>query len=60
MKELYEETRDLLISKGETFHKDLTTNFLGLWCALWIVNNLIGQIIFRIDAECGSELLGLD
>jgi hypothetical protein len=60
MKELYEETRDLLISKGETFHKDLTTNFLGLWWALWIVNNLIGQIIFRIDAECGSELLGLD
>jgi len=59
MKELYEETRDFLISKGETFHKDLTTNFLGLWWTLWIVNNLIGQIIFRIDADTLPVLKGV-
>lgn len=59
MKELYEETRDFLISKGETFPKDLTTNFLGLWWTLWIVNNLIGQIIFRIDADTLPVLKGV-
>jgi hypothetical protein len=59
MKELYEETRDFVISKGETFSKDLTTNFLGLWWTLWIVNNLIGQIIFRIDADTLPVLKGV-
>jgi hypothetical protein len=59
MKELYEETRDFLITKGETFQKDLTTNFLGLWWTLWIVNNLIGQIIFRIDADTLPVLKGV-
>lgn len=59
MKELYEETRNFLISKGETLQKDLTTNFLGLWWTLFILNNFIGQIIFRIDADSLPALKGV-
>ncbi|MBN2611219.1 MAG: DUF4328 domain-containing protein [Bacteroidales bacterium] len=59
MKELYEETKHYLISGNNPVQPDLSTRFLGLWWALWIINGIIGQIIFRLyrNADTLPELL---
>jgi hypothetical protein len=61
MKELYVETEMLLTRKGLSHIETITTKFLGWWWALWIINNIIGQIIFRasLKAETITELTDL-
>lgn len=59
MKELYTETKNYLLNEDNSMRFDLTTNLLGFWWTLWIVNGIIGQIIFRIsrNADTISELI---
>lgn len=47
MKELYEETKELLINKGLTVKENFTTGLLGYWWTIWIINNLVGQFVFH-------------
>ncbi len=56
MKELYQETKKLLNKKGIT--SGITTSALGWWWTLWIINNIIGQFVFRysLQAESVEEL----
>lgn len=59
MKEIYQETRELLIRKSIGFNQSFSTNALGWWWALWVINNLIGQFVFRysMKAESIDELI---
>lgn len=54
MKELYEETKKYLVSKDESSQVDLTTKFLGVWWTLWIINGILGQIIFRLSMHADT------
>jgi len=58
MTELYEETNELLVKKVEGSNQYLSTTFLSWWWGLWILNNFIGQFIFKysIKAESIEEL----
>jgi hypothetical protein len=47
MKELYGETKEILVKKGIVVPSNFTTNILGLWWTLWIINNIFGNIVFR-------------
>jgi hypothetical protein len=58
MKELYQETKDLLTKKGLSFNQKFTTGSLGWWWTLWIISNIIGQIVFRYPSETIDELIG--
>ena len=61
MKELYRETKELLTKKKLPISENFTTNSLGLWWTLWIINNIIGQFVFRYsrNAESIDELTTL-
>jgi hypothetical protein len=54
MKELYKETKELLTKKGLTIAGNFTTNSLGLWWTLWILNNIIGQFVYRYSMKAES------
>ena len=54
MKELYEETEILVSKRAGTERINLTTTFVGIWWTLWIVNNLLGQFIFRSSREAND------
>lgn len=58
MKELYQETQNLLSKKDENYAQNLTTHFIGWWWALWIISSFLGQFIFRysMKAETLEEL----
>jgi hypothetical protein len=58
MKELYEETDELLSKKGISVNQTFSTTLLGWWWALWIINNLLAQFVFRytLKAESIDEL----
>ncbi|MDI1234526.1 MAG: DUF4328 domain-containing protein [bacterium] len=47
MRELYEVSINLLKNKGMDVDENKGTTSLGWWWALWILNNIIGQIAFR-------------
>ncbi len=53
MKEMYDETRSFILTRDGSFQLELTSKFVGLWWGLWILNNIIGQISYRIikDAD---------
>lgn len=57
MKEMYEETKRYL--KGESMDCDLSTTFIGIWWTVWIINGILGQIIFRLSwrADTLPELI---
>ena len=59
MKELYYETKKLLESKGIAINEKFTTSLLGWWWTFWIINNIFGQIVFRVtlNAETLDELM---
>lgn len=61
MKELYDETKRYILDKDYTVSTNLTTKFLGLWWTLWIINGILGQVIFRYssNAETVSELMNM-
>lgn len=52
MKEMYEETKRYL--KGESLDCDLSTTYIGVWCALWLINGVLGQIIYRISRHADT------
>jgi len=58
MREMYQKAKDLLSKEGIEFKRTLTTNALGWWWALWIISNIIGQIVFRasLNAETIDDL----
>lgn len=58
MKELYHETRKLLSKKGLIINENISTDILGWWWTLWIINSVIGQFVFRcsLKAESIDEL----
>ncbi len=58
MKELYEETKELLKNKGLNISTNLTSSALGWWWTLFLINSFLGQFIFRysMKAETIDEL----
>lgn len=54
MKELYGETRDLLEKNGKVESESLSTTWLGVWWVLWLVNNALGQFVFRYSLRAKS------
>ena len=58
MKELYVETRELLLQKNCS-PVNLGTTLLGWWWTLWIVSNFLGRFVFRysMSAETVDEIL---
>lgn len=54
MKELYQETNNLLIRNQTNVTSNLSSNTLGLWWTLWIMFNLLGQISYRYSARAVS------
>jgi hypothetical protein len=49
MKEMYVETRHLLLQKGLIDEQKLSLTPVGWWWGLWIGSRIIGQIVFRIS-----------
>lgn len=47
MKEIYQETKELLDQKGIDCKQCLSTSALGWWWALWSIKNLISQRVFH-------------
>ncbi|MGJ4789615.1 DUF4328 domain-containing protein [Leptospira koniambonensis] len=48
MKELYTETRKLLVKyEPSNSEKIATTDYLSPWWGLWVISNIIGQILLR-------------
>ena len=47
MKELYQKTSELLMNNGDESTANFSKTLVGIWWALWIINNYLGQIIFR-------------
>lgn len=54
MKELYNDTDFYLSKKGINIDKNLTTGALTIWWTLWIINNILGQIIYRYTENAVS------
>lgn len=54
MKELYNVTDFYLSKKGIKIDANFTTRALTLWWTLWIVNNVLGQVIYRYTADATS------
>lgn len=59
MKELYIETNFYLVSKGAAIKRELSPFYLGLWWTLWIISNIIAQIVFRSSADTINEIIGI-
>jgi hypothetical protein len=59
MKEMYERTAKLLGNKLQNYEQSNTNHLLGLWWTLWIINNILEQVVFRYSeqAETIDELL---
>jgi hypothetical protein len=54
MKELYQETRELLTNNGITRSFNLSTNLLIWWWTIWVINNILGQIIYRFSMNADT------
>lgn len=61
MKELYVDTRELFVNEGLSERTDLKTNYLGVWWALWLITNFLGNVILRVfrDVETIDELISM-
>jgi hypothetical protein len=59
MKELYVETKNILTKHEISINQDLSTKYLGVWWTLWIINNILGQFIFRfsLNADTINDLI---
>jgi len=59
MKELYNETKNLLLKNGLNISKSFSTNLLGLWWALWLITHFLSNFIFRftMNAETIHEFI---
>lgn len=56
MSELYKETKILLAQKGVRMGDKISVSLLGFWWTLWILNNIIGQIVWRVPTDTIGEL----
>ncbi|MGS4344359.1 DUF4328 domain-containing protein [Myroides odoratus] len=58
MRELYVETKALVTRKGVVINSNFTTSTLGVWWTFWLINNVMGQFVFRYAqrAETIDEL----
>jgi len=58
MKELQIDTCYVLAQKGVSKDENDSTQYIGWWWSLWILNNFIGQFVFRysLNAESIAEL----
>lgn len=60
MKEMYVETNSIIASFNSS---NLKTNkifpFVSIWWTLWIINSILGQVIFRYKADEVSEFIFL-
>tara|TARA_R110000868_G_scaffold230629_1_gene483868 strand:+ start:347 stop:1024 length:678 start_codon:yes stop_codon:yes gene_type:complete len=54
MKELHQRTKLLLLQKEISIPRNFNIDNLGWWWTLWIVNNLIGQFVFRYSMKATS------
>ncbi len=54
MKEMYQKTKGLLTKNGVDFDQTFSSNALGWWWTLWIINNIIGQFVFRYSMKAES------
>ena len=54
MKELYQETKELLTKKGLSINENFTTGYLGWWWTLWIINGIIGRFVFNYSMKAES------
>src|SRR5690554_3811008 len=54
MVELYNYTQEYLEKNGITLKEKLRKGNLALWWSLWILNNIMGQIIFRYSRSAES------
>ncbi len=54
MKELYQETKELLTEKGLSINENFTTGYLGWWWTLWIIKNIIGGFVFHYSMKAES------
>lgn len=59
MQELYVETKKILRNGTEAPGCNLETSSLGIWWALWLINGVLGNIVFRVfkDADTVDQLL---
>lgn len=59
MKELYQETKELLTKNEIRLNQNFSSKFLGIWWTLWIISNVIGNLVFRnsMKAETINELI---
>jgi hypothetical protein len=59
MKELYVETRLLLVRNRINFNQNLYTDNLGWWWTIWIISNWVGNVVFKssLKAETINELI---
>jgi hypothetical protein len=58
MKELYNETKNILLKNGLNISKIFSTNLLALWWTLWIIGSFLGQAVSRLsrNAETIDEM----
>ena len=49
MKELYVESKKILLKKGKINNEDLSTKYLGYWWALWLIYSTFSQISTRFS-----------
>lgn len=54
MKEIYQETRELLLKNGISLNQNLSNANLIFWWALWLLNNFVGQFVFRLGMKAES------
>lgn len=54
MKELYHETKELVIKNEPSLSKSFTSGYLDLWWTLWIVSSIMGQFILRYSMKAES------
>lgn len=61
MKEMYLETKIFLENNRINFNEDINTRNLIFWWTLWIVNNFVSQLIFRVyrDSDTLESLMSL-
>lgn len=59
MKELYQETKELLVRNELRINENFSKSALGWWWTLWIISNVTGQLVFRysMKAESIDELI---
>ncbi|MEY3441953.1 MAG: hypothetical protein RLZZ519_234 [Bacteroidota bacterium] len=54
MTELFKETKNILSRRIPDFHTRDHSNLLGIWWALWVINNFWGNISARVALEAND------